>query len=77
MLVQYIHKLRLHKAIYTCAEDLAEGRETDEYINYCVRRVEMLQSYSIRVVMVFDGGKLPSKNNTEDERERYSMQILK
>jgi len=45
-----------------------EGKSTDEYIRYCLRKVEMLQEHGIHVVMVFDGGRLPMKADTEESR---------
>lgn len=31
----------------------------------------MLLKHNIKVVMVFDGGKLPMKRETEEQREKY------
>lgn len=31
----------------------------------------MLLKYNIKVVMVFDGGKLPMKRETEDSRQKF------
>ncbi|CAD8115963.1 unnamed protein product [Paramecium primaurelia] len=60
----------LHKGIFLCAQELSDGRETNEHINYCLKKVEQLKKYNITVVMVFDGAKLPSKKSTEEEREK-------
>ncbi|CAD8102034.1 unnamed protein product [Paramecium sonneborni] len=60
----------LHKGIFLCAQELSDGRETNEHINYCLKKVEQLKKYNITVVMVFDGAKLPSKKCTEEEREK-------
>ncbi len=38
------------------------------FIKYCMRRVNLLRQYDITPVMVFDGGHLPSKSQTEQER---------
>ena len=62
---------RLHKGIYSCAVDIIEGRSTDKFIVYCLRRVEMLLKHNIKVIMVFDGGKLPMKRETEESREKF------
>ena len=35
-------KKRLHKGIFSCAQDIVEGRDTDVYINFCIRKVQML-----------------------------------
>ncbi|KAM3143539.1 hypothetical protein pb186bvf_004301 [Paramecium bursaria] len=66
----------LHKGIFSCAQDIVEGRDTDVYINFCIRKVQMLQSHNIKVVMVFDGGLLPSKQITESEREKKRKENL-
>ncbi|CAD8179368.1 unnamed protein product [Paramecium octaurelia] len=60
----------LHKGIFLCAQELSDGRETNEHINYCLKKVELLKKYNITVIMVFDGAKLPSKKTTEEEREK-------
>ncbi|CAD8102762.1 unnamed protein product [Paramecium sonneborni] len=60
----------LHKGIFLCAQELQDGRETNEHINYCLKKVELLKKYNITVIMVFDGAKLPSKKCTEEEREK-------
>jgi exonuclease-1 len=45
------------------------GKETDSYIRYCLARIETLVSHGVRkIIMVFDGGPLPSKEGTEMER---------
>jgi exonuclease-1 len=64
---------RLHKALYSCAIDIIEGAKPDELVNFCMRRIEMMQRHRIRVVMVFDGGPLPMKLNIEDAREKYMI----
>lgn len=35
---------------------IAKGIKTDKYIDFCVKKVEMLLQYGIKPVMVFDGG---------------------
>ena len=32
----------LHKAAYTCAQDLAKGQGVEKLIQYCISRIEML-----------------------------------
>jgi exonuclease-1 len=45
------------------------GKETDSYVRYCLARIEVLVAHGVRkVIMVFDGGPLPSKEGTEIER---------
>ncbi|GAA5825534.1 hypothetical protein JCM11251_000275 [Rhodosporidiobolus azoricus] len=66
----------LHRGAYGCAEDLALGRPTTKYVNYAMHRVRMLKYYGVTPIMVFDGGLLPSKMGTEDERERRRSEAL-
>lgn len=66
----------LHRGIFACAEKLVRGEHTDVYLNYCMKFVEMLTSYNIKVIMVFDGRHLPAKAETE-RRRRESRQESK
>ena len=58
----------LHRGAHTCATDLALGLPTDRHLHFCMTRVKLLLSLRVSVVMVFDGGRLPSKRGTEVER---------
>lgn len=58
----------LHKGAYACALHLAEGKDTDVYVNYVMRRVNMMMYHKVKPILVFDGGYLPSKKETETER---------
>ncbi|GAA5849498.1 hypothetical protein JCM8547_000473 [Rhodosporidiobolus lusitaniae] len=66
----------LHRGAYGCAEDLALGRKTVKYVNYAMHRVRMLKYYGVTPMLVFDGGLLPSKMGTEDDRERRRNEAL-
>ncbi|GAA6007840.1 hypothetical protein JCM10207_004895 [Rhodosporidiobolus poonsookiae] len=66
----------LHRGAYGCAEDLALGKSTTKYVNYAMHRVRMLKYYGVTPLLVFDGGLLPSKMGTEDERERRRTDAL-
>jgi exonuclease-1 len=44
------------------------GKETDRYVTYVLNRIESFTSFGVRVLMVFDGGPLPSKEGTEVDR---------
>ncbi|RHY70378.1 hypothetical protein DYB30_006989 [Aphanomyces astaci] len=54
---------------YGCAYDLALGNETQTYITYVMRRVELLKNAGIHPILVFDGKKVPLKANTHDKRQ--------
>ncbi|XP_028398743.1 exonuclease 1-like isoform X2 [Dendronephthya gigantea] len=58
----------LHKGAYGCALELAEGNDTDMYVNYVMKRVNMMLYYNLKPILVFDGGYLPSKSEKEAER---------
>ncbi|CAL8094807.1 unnamed protein product [Calicophoron daubneyi] len=58
----------LHKSSYACAMDLALGNPTDQYVRYTLKYLEMILSYNIKPILVFDGANLPSKAETECKR---------
>jgi len=58
----------LHKGVFGCAEKLARGEETDIYVQYCLKYVNLLLSYDIKPILVFDGQHLPAKALTEKRR---------
>ncbi|ORY92746.1 PIN domain-like protein [Leucosporidium creatinivorum] len=66
----------LHRGAYGCAEELATGKTTIKYVNYAMHRVRMLKHYGVTPLIVFDGGLLPSKMGTEDDRERRRNDAL-
>ncbi|EMR08417.1 hypothetical protein PNEG_03253 [Pneumocystis murina B123] len=58
----------LYKGAFSCAWDLALGELTEKYVDYAMHRVRMLKHYGIKLFIVFDGGYLPSKEKTENQR---------
>ncbi|XP_067844387.1 exonuclease 1 [Heptranchias perlo] len=58
----------LHKGAFACADKLAKGEPTDQYVSYCMKFVEMLDSFGVKPVLVFDGCTLPSKKEVEKAR---------
>ncbi|XP_069787053.1 exonuclease 1 isoform X1 [Narcine bancroftii] len=58
----------LHKGAFACADKLAKGEPTDQYVSYCLKFVEMLDSFGVKPVLVFDGCTLPSKKEVEKAR---------
>lgn len=68
----------LHKGSYGCAEKLARGEPTDHYVVFCMKLVDMLLSFGIKPVLVFDGCTLPSKKEVEKaRREKRQANLLK
>uniref|UniRef100_T1HD04 Exonuclease 1 n=1 Tax=Rhodnius prolixus TaxID=13249 RepID=T1HD04_RHOPR len=59
----------LHKGAFSCAEKLARGEQTDQYVLYCMKYVNMLLSHNIKPILVFDGRHLPAKAETEKTRK--------
>ncbi|XP_028902963.1 WD repeat-containing protein 64 isoform X3 [Ornithorhynchus anatinus] len=68
----------LHKGAFACAEKLAKGEPTDQYVTFCMKFVNMLLSHGIKPILVFDGCTLPSKKEVEKaRRERRQANFLK
>ncbi|KFP79238.1 Exonuclease 1 [Acanthisitta chloris] len=68
----------LHKGAYACAEKLARGEPTDHYVAFCMKLVDMLLSFGIKPILVFDGCTLPSKKEVEKaRREKRQANLLK
>ncbi|KAG6850129.1 hypothetical protein H0H93_000751 [Arthromyces matolae] len=60
----------LHRGVHTCATELATGKPTHKYVDYAMRHVRLLQHHGIEPYLVFDGGPLPAKRGTEDDRKQ-------
>ncbi|XP_011860942.1 PREDICTED: exonuclease 1 isoform X2 [Vollenhovia emeryi] len=58
----------LHKGVFSCAEKLMMGQTTNAYILYCMKYINMLLKYKIKPILVFDGRRLPAKEQTEIKR---------
>lgn len=43
------------------------------YIEYFMHRVNLLRHYKVTPVVVFDGGNVPCKSATEEDRNRFSF----
>ncbi|XP_016414013.1 exonuclease 1-like [Sinocyclocheilus rhinocerous] len=68
----------LHKGAFSCAEKLAKGEPTDQYVSYCMKFVDMLRSFGVKPILVFDGRNLPSKKEVEkSRRERRQANLQK
>uniref|UniRef100_A0AAV1UIW6 Exonuclease 1 n=1 Tax=Peronospora matthiolae TaxID=2874970 RepID=A0AAV1UIW6_9STRA len=60
----------LHRAIYSCSQEICLGQNTDKYVTYFMDRLAALQHYGVTPYVVFDGGPLPMKRGTEEERRK-------
>ncbi|TKS85137.1 Exonuclease 1 [Collichthys lucidus] len=68
----------LHKGAFSCAEKLAKGEPTDQYVWYCMKFVDMLLNFRVKPILVFDGRNLPSKQEVETaRRERREANLQK
>ncbi|KAI5121955.1 hypothetical protein M0805_002026 [Coniferiporia weirii] len=67
----------LHRGAYACAAELVQGRPTRKYVDYCMHRVRLLRHHGIAPYIVFDGGPLPAKQGTEQEREKRRAENIK
>ncbi|KAM9365246.1 exonuclease 1 [Pholidichthys leucotaenia] len=68
----------LHKGAFSCAEKLAKGEPTDQYVWYCMKFVDMLLTFGVKPILVFDGRNLPSKQEVEKaRRERRESNLQK
>ncbi|KAK9813956.1 hypothetical protein WJX73_006770 [Symbiochloris irregularis] len=66
----------LHKGAYCCSKELCENRSPDKCITFCMQRMELLRRHGVVPVLVFDGGRLPSKGDEEDSRARHRKENL-
>ncbi|KAF5957900.1 hypothetical protein HYC85_005125 [Camellia sinensis] len=63
----------LHKGAYSCSMELSlnmEGEKKFQYLNYFMHQINLLRHHKIIPVVVFDGGNIPCKATTENERHR-------
>ncbi|CEG37543.1 exonuclease 1-like [Plasmopara halstedii] len=60
----------LHRAIYSCSEEICLGHKTDKYVTYFMDRITTLLHHGVVPYVVFDGGYLPMKKDTEEERRK-------
>ncbi|XP_029187428.2 exonuclease 1-like isoform X2 [Acropora millepora] len=60
----------LHKGAYGCAMELVEGKKSSLYINYVLKRINMLLHFNVKPILVFDGCNLPSKAGQEERRRK-------
>ncbi|GMH41851.1 hypothetical protein BSKO_09761 [Bryopsis sp. KO-2023] len=60
----------LHKGAFGCAFELGQNIPTDKFVKYCLTRVNLLKSCGVIPVLVFDGARLPLKENEENSRHK-------
>ena len=60
----------LHTGAHGCAFELCQNIPTEKYIAFFMSRINMLLYYKVTPVVVFDGGRLPIKDEVEQVRAR-------
>ncbi|KAB5524613.1 hypothetical protein DKX38_022362 [Salix brachista] len=63
----------LHKGAYSCSMEICLNSNSEKklrYLDYFMHRINLLRHYKITPVVVFDGGNIPCKAGTEQERYR-------
>ncbi|XP_020419893.1 exonuclease 1 isoform X2 [Prunus persica] len=63
----------LHKGAYSCSLELCMNSNSErklKYIDYFMHRINLLRHHKITPVVVFDGGNVPCKAATAEERHR-------
>ncbi|KAJ0400249.1 hypothetical protein ATCC90586_009302 [Pythium insidiosum] len=73
--ISKVQRPLLHRAIYCCSQELCLGQDTDKYVVYFVERVQALVQNGITPYVVFDGGPLPMKKATEDDRRASNREL--
>ena len=60
----------LYKGLYSCCVEVAQNghQGSTKYIEYCMRRIDLLQANNVEPFLVFDGNSLPAKEHKNDER---------
>ena len=66
----------IHRGSFACAEKLAKNENTDQYVKYCMKFIDMLESFRVKPILVFDGCRLPSKELVEQERHKRRKENL-
>ncbi|XP_034216747.1 exonuclease 1 [Prunus dulcis] len=63
----------IHKGAYSCSLELCMNSNSErklKYIDYFMHRINLLRHHKITPVVVFDGGNVPCKAATAEERHR-------
>ncbi|RLN28246.1 exonuclease 1 isoform X1 [Panicum miliaceum] len=63
----------LHKGAYSCSMELCmdpKSAAARRYISYFMHHINLLRHYKVVPVVVFDGGSMPCKAATDNERQR-------
>ncbi|CAI4057018.1 hypothetical protein SUVZ_02G3800 [Saccharomyces uvarum] len=64
----------LHRASCACAFDLVMGRPTNKYLQFFIKRLQLLKRLNITPYVVFDGDSLFVKSHTEIQRKKKRLE---
>eukprot|EP01083_Nonionella_stella_P100469 283419_1 len=74
----------LHRGSYSCALQLVSDQFTTKYLQFTLHCINLLKSFNITPIIVFDGAHLPMKANEEhrrnvirDKNKKIALQALK
>src|SRR5260370_39292060 len=56
---------------YLCYCALDCSCDSRRYIDYALKRIRLMRHHKVEPFLVFDGGPLPAKTCTEEDREKY------
>lgn len=66
-------------AAYSCSMQLylyPGSEKASRYLEYFMHRISLLRHYKVIPVVVFDGGDIPCKSATSNERQRQVMLVF-
>lgn len=66
----------LHRGKFMGAQALLSGKSTDAYLKPVLEIIKKLRAAGAEPILVFDGGRLPAKQGTEDARRMKREQVL-
>ena len=66
----YLILNRLHKAVYNFQDEFITDKDTSKFVSYFLKKISLLTSYKIKPILIFDGSKLPNKEEIE-KRANY------
>lgn len=58
----------LHRAVFSDLQNCLNNEVSDRPVLYCIRRANIIKSYGVKPLFVFDGCSLPSKASTNKAR---------
>ena len=72
-----------HKAVFSVNHELATNKEGYRFVYYFIQNVNILRSYGIIPIIIFDGDRLGNKNSEEhkrnfrrEEKERLAKELM-